>query len=75
MPLWQISSAPWTVSRVTKRDPLVDILVKHGKCISNGRGYVCRCGHDLPNNSRVRLAEHQAEVIEEWLFESQDHYV
>ena len=48
-------------------NPLVDLLVDHRKCVYGVENYVCICGEDLPSNSHVRLAEHQAQKIEQFL--------
>jgi len=51
-------------------NPLVGVLIAHRKCIYGVQNYICLCGEDLPNNSHVRLAEHQAQKIEEYLKEA-----
>lgn len=54
---------------MTKRgeNPLDDLLVDHRKYIYGVESYICICGEDLPSNSHVRLAEHQAQKIEQFL--------
>lgn len=52
-------------------NPLVDLLVDHRKCVYGVESYFCICGEDLPSNSHIRLAEHQAQVIEAYFEEQQ----
>lgn len=47
--------------------PIAKLLINHRKCIFGTTNYICICGEDLPSNSHVRLAEHQAQKIEEFL--------
>lgn len=50
-------------------NPLVDLLVDHRKCVMGVESYFCICGTPLDSNSHIRLAEHQADVISDWIVE------